>query len=480
MTANPHVVVIGAGPGGYAAAFYAADLGMQVTLVDPETNPGGVCLYRGCIPSKALLHVAKLLDEAKHAEAWGVSFGEPRIDLDRLRGFKDKVVGQLTGGLGQLSKQRKIAYRQGTAAFRDAHTIEVTPAGDGKPETVQFDYAIVATGSRPATVPGLSIESPRVMDSTDALDLPDIPGSLLVIGGGYIGLELGSVYAAAGSRVTVVEMTSGLLPGADRDLVNILGRRVEKICEAVLLDTKVVAMKEAGDAIGVTFEGEGLGDAPKERTFDRVLVSVGRRPNSAVPGLDSTRVAVNARGFIEVDERLRTAEPSIYAIGDVVGDPMLAHKASHEGRVAVESIAGERVAFEPLAIPAVVFTDPELAWCGLTEGDAQKQGREVTVARFPWGASGRALTLDRSDGLTKLVIDPGTERILGVGIVGPGAGELIAEGVLAVEMCANATDMKMSIHPHPTLSETLMESAEVFFGQATHVYRPRRAQERRG
>jgi dihydrolipoamide dehydrogenase len=323
-------------------------------------------------------------------------------------------------------------------------------------------------------VPGLSIESPRLMDSTGALELPDIPRSLLVVGGGYIGLELGSVYAALGTKVTVVEMTGGLLPGADRDLVNVLAKRIEKMCEAVLLNTKVVSMKEAGEGIAVTFEGEGLGDRPKEQTFDRVLVSIGRRPNGAVPGLDRTRVKVNQRGFIEVNEKLQTAEPSIYAIGDVVGEPMLAHKASHEGRVAVEAIAGEKVAFEPLAIPAVVFTDPELAWCGLTENDAQKEGRKVTVVRFPWAASGRALTLDRPDGMTKLVIDPTTERILGVGIVGPGAGELIAEGVLAVEMGANATDLKMTIHPHPTLSETLMESAEVFFGHATHVYRPKR------
>src|SRR6185503_12889234 len=333
---------------------------------------------------------------------------------------------------------------------------------------------VVATGSRPATVPGLSIESSRLMDSTAALELPDIPKSLLVVGGGYIGLELGSVYAALGTRVTVVEMTAGLLPGADRDLVNILAKRIEKMCEAVLLNTKVVAMKEAGQGIAVTFEGEGLGDRPKEQTFDRVLVSIGRRPNGAVPGLERTKVKVNQRGYIEVDEKLQTAEPSIYAIGDVVGEPMLAHKASHEGRVAVEAIAGEKVAFEPLAIPAVVFTDPELAWCGLTESDAQKEGRKVTVARFPWAASGRALTLDRSDGLTKLLIDPETTRILGVGIVGPGAGELIAEGALAIEMGANATDLKLTIHPHPTLSETLMESAEVFFGHATHVYRPKR------
>jgi dihydrolipoamide dehydrogenase len=471
---SSQLVVIGAGPGGYAAAFYAADLGMQVTLIDPAVNPGGVCLYRGCIPSKALLHVADVLNEARHAEAWGVSFGTPKIDIDRLRGFKTKVVNQLTGGLGQLSKQRKIAYIQGTASFRDARTLEITSEGQPGAETLAFEHAIIATGSRPSTVPGLNVNSPRLMDSTGALELPDIPKSMLVVGGGYIGLELGSVYAALGTKVTVVEMTGGLLPGADRDLVNILAKRIEAICEAVLLNTKVVAIKNGKDALVVTLEGEGLGDTDKERTFDRVLVSIGRRPNSAVAGLDRTNVKVNPRGFIEVDGARRTAEPSIYAIGDVVGEPMLAHKASHEGRVAVESIAGERVAFEPLAIPAVVFTDPELAWCGLTENDAKQQNREVIVARFPWAASGRALTLDRPDGLTQLILDPKTERVLGVGIVGAGAGELIAEGVLAVEMGANATDLRMSIHPHPTLTETLMEAAEVFFGQATHVYRPKK------
>src|SRR5688500_11734879 len=475
MPQATQLVVIGAGPGGYAAAFYAADLGMQVALIDPAVNPGGVCLYRGCIPSKALLHVAEVLNDARHAEAWGIAFGAPKIDIDRLRGFKTKVVNQLTGGLGQLSKQRKITYIQGTAGFRDARTLEITREGQSGTDTLAFEHAIIATGSRPSTVPGLSIESPRLMDSTGALELPDIPKSLLVVGGGYIGLELGSVYAALGTKVTVVEVTGGLLPGADRDLVNILAKRIDKVCEAVLLNTKVVAMKEAGEGIAVTFDGEGLGDRPREQTFDRVLVSIGRRPNGAVPGLERTKVKVNQRGYIEVDEKLQTAEPSIYAIGDVVGEPMLAHKASHEGRVAIEAIAGEKVAFEPLAIPAVVFTDPELAWCGLTEGDAQKQGRKVTVARFPWAASGRALTLDRPDGMTKLLIDPDTQRLLGVGIVGPGAGELIAEGVLAIEMGANATDIKMSIHPHPTLSETVMESAEVFFGHATHVYRPLRS-----
>jgi dihydrolipoamide dehydrogenase len=309
------------------------------------------------------------------------------------------------------------------------------------------------------------------MDSTGALDLPDVPKSLLVVGGGYIGLELGSVYAALGTKVTVVEMTDGLLPGADRDLVNILAKRIEAICESVLLNTKVVSMKDTGAGVAVTLEGTA---EPKERTFDRVLISIGRRPNSAVPGLDRTGVKVNARGFIEVDPSRRTAEPSIFAIGDVVGEPMLAHKASHEARVAVDAILGERVAFEPLAIPAVVFTDPELAWCGLTEGDAKKQGREIAVTRFPWAASGRAITLDRTDGMTKLVLDPKTGRVLGVGIVGAGAGELIAEAVLAVEMGANAADIKLSIHAHPTLSETLMEAAEIFFGEATHVYRPKK------
>jgi len=464
------VAVIGAGPGGYAAAFYAADLGMQVTLVDPSPNPGGVCLYRGCIPSKALLHVAEVINQARHAEAWGISFGAPKIDVDRLREFKTRVVDQLTGGLGQLSKQRKITYLQGSAAFVDAKTLEVSSEGGRKTDSLRFEHAIIATGSHPTKVPGLSIESPRLMDSTTALEVPDIPKSLLVVWGGYIGLELGSVYAALGTKVTVVEMTGGLLPGADRDLVNVLAKRIESICEAVLLNTKVVGMKEQKNALLVAYESE---KGKQERPFDRVLVSVGRRPNP-VPGIEHTAIVVNERGFVEVDDARRTAEPGIYAIGDVVGEPMLAHKASHEGRVAVEAIAGQKVAFEPLAIPAVVFTDPELAWCGLTETEAQRVNRPVTVARFPWGASGRSLTLDRSDGMTKLLLDPKTERILGVGIVGPGAGELISEGVLAVEMGANATDLKMSIHPHPTLSETLMESAEVFFGHATHVYRPRK------
>jgi dihydrolipoamide dehydrogenase len=471
---STQLIVIGAGPGGYAAAFYAADRGMQVSLVDPEPNPGGVCLYRGCIPSKALLHIAKLIEEAHHADAWGVTFGEPTIDVNKVRAFKDKVVAQLTGGVGQVGRMRKINYIQGRAAFRDARTLDITRTDRDAVDTLFFEHAIIATGSRPSTIPGLSIESPRVMDSTGALDLPDVPKSLLVVGGGYIGLELGTVYAALGSKVTVVEMTDGLLPGADRDLVSVLAKRVNAMCEAVLLDTKVVGLKDVKHGVSVKFEGKLPDGMPAEKTFDRVLVSIGRRPNSAIPGLDKTQVKVNPRGFIEVDERRGTAEPTIFAIGDVVGEPMLAHKASHEARVAVDAILGERVAFEPQAIPAVVFTDPEIAWCGLTEAEAAKQKREVTVTRFPWGASGRAITLDRTDGMTKLVLDPRTSRILGVGIVGPGAGELISEAVLAIEMGANATDLKMTIHPHPTLSETLMESAEMFFGEATHVFKPLR------
>lgn len=474
MPLSTQLVVIGAGPGGYAAAFYAADRGLQVTLVDPEKNPGGVCVYRGCIPSKALLHVADVITESAHAQDFGVDFARPAIDLDRLRAFKDRVVGQLTAGAGQIRNLRKIRHLQGMASFRDARTLAIDLV-DGGTETLSFERAIIATGSRPATIPGLSVDSPRVMDSTGALDLPDIPGSLLVVGGGYIGLELGSVYGALGTRVTIVEMTDGLLPGADRDLVAILAKRIQATAQATLLETKVVGLTAARDSVTVTLESKG--GARTQQTFDRVLVSIGRRPNSAIPGLDRTRIQVDRRGFIVVDESRQTAEPGIYAIGDVAGEPMLAHKASHEGRTAVDAIAGDRnVAFEPMAIPAVVFTDPEVAWCGLTETEAVRQDRTVAIAKFPWGASGRAISIGRTDGTTKLIIDPKTERVLGVGIVGPGAGELIAEGVLAIEMGATARDVAMTIHPHPTLSETVMEAAEVFFGTATHVYRPKRPQ----
>jgi dihydrolipoamide dehydrogenase len=470
-TPNLKIAVVGGGPGGYAAAFLAADLGMNLTLIDPEANPGGVCLYRGCIPSKALLHVAKLLEESHQAKDWGIEFAEPKIDLARLRSWKEGVVKKLTGGLGQLSKQRKVQYLQGMAAFEDSTTLRVKK-NDGSEERLTFDKIILATGSRPAIVSTLKLDSPRMMDSTGALNLEDIPGSLLVVGGGYIGLELGSVYAALGTRVTVVEMLPGLLPGADRDLVVPLHKRLEKMLEAILLNTTVSSVTEEGNGIRVTFEGANVKE--REKVFDRVLVSVGRKPNSEIPGLDNTQVKVGPKGFIQVNKQLQTDDPTIYAIGDVVGEPMLAHKASHEGRVAVEAIAGHKVAFEPNAIPAVVFTDPEVAWCGLTETQAEKENREIKVAKFPWAASGRAITLDRPEGMTKLLLDPQTERVLGVGIVGAGAGELIAEGVLAVEMAALARDVALSIHPHPTLSETIMESAEVFFGTSTHVYRPKR------
>ena len=472
-TTKLHIAVVGGGPGGYAAAFLAADLGIQVTLIDPQPNPGGVCLYRGCIPSKALLHVAKLIEESEQAKNWGIEFAAPKIDLARLRIWKENVVKKLTGGLGQLSKQRHVEYIQGSASFDNSTTLRISKA-DSTEVILNFDRIIIATGSRPAIIPALKLESPRMMDSTGALNLEDIPGSLLVVGGGYIGLELGSVYAALGTRVTVVEMLPGLLPGADRDLVLPLHKRLEKMFEAILLNTTVASLKEDGAGIRATFEGAAVPEKDREKIFDRVLVSVGRKPNSEIPGLENTQVRVSSRGFIEVNKQLQTADPSIYAIGDVVGEPMLAHKASHEGRVAVEAIAGHKVAFEPNAIPAVVFTDPEVAWCGLTETQAEKEKREIKVAKFPWGASGRAVTLDRPEGMTKLLIDPQTERVLGVGIVGAGAGELIAEGVLAIEMAALASDVAMTIHPHPTLSETVMESAEVFFGTSTHVFRPKR------
>ena len=469
---NLRIAVVGGGPGGYAAAFLAADLGMKVTLIDPEVNPGGVCLYRGCIPSKALLHVAKLIEESRQAKNWGIEFADPKIDLARLRSWKESVVKRLTGGLGQLSKQRSVEYVQGRASFQNANTLRVAK-GNGGEESLSFDRIIIATGSRPAVVPSLKIDSPRMMDSTGALDLQDIPKSLLVVGGGYIGLELGSVYAALGTRVTVVEMLSGLLPGADRDLVLPLHKRLEKAFEGILLNTTVKSLKEEKNGIRATFEGKDVKE--KEKVFDRVLVSVGRKPNSEISGLDKTRVQVNQRGFIQVNNQLQTDDPSIFAIGDVVGEPMLAHKASHEGRTAVEVIAGHKYTFEPNAIPAVVFTDPEVAWAGLTETQAQAEGRQIKVAKFPWGASGRAVTIDRTEGMTKMLIDPETERVLGVGIVGPGAGELIAEGVLAIEMAALAGDLELTIHPHPTLSETVMEAAEVFYGTSTDVYRPKKA-----
>jgi dihydrolipoamide dehydrogenase len=467
-TKKTQLVVIGAGPGGYAAAFQAAELGMEVTMVNAETNPGGVCLNRGCIPSKALLHIAKLIAETREAAHWGVKFAEPKIDLDRLREWKDKdVVDKLAGGVGALCKQRKVTYYVARATFIDSSSLKLEPMDGAKdvPEVLQFDHAILATGSRP-TIPGpFQIGDPRVMDSTGALKLEDVPGKLLVVGGGYIGLEMGSVYAALGSKVTVVEMLDGLLPGADRDLVRPLAKRLETAFEAIHLETKVESLKAEKKGIKVALSGKTSG----EFLFDRVLISIGRRPNSEGLGLENTKVRIDEKGFVKIDRKQRTNDPKIMAIGDVAGEPMLAHKANREAKVAAEVLHGEPAEFDSVAIPAVVFTDPEIAWCGLTETQAKKEGREVKVARFPWAASGRATTLGRNEGVTKILFDPKTERVLGVGMCGVGAGDMIAEGVLAVELAATARDVAESIHPHPTLSETIMESAEVLWGQATHM-----------
>ena len=468
------LTVVGGGPGGYAAAFHAADLGLEVTLVDTEPNPGGTCLYRGCIPSKALLHVAKLINDTREAAEWGLEFGEPKMDLEKVRRKTRSVVEQMTGGLGQLCRARGLNHIQGRAGFLDSNTLAVFH-NDGSEIVLKTQHTIIASGSRP-TLFGPLINSPRLMNSTSALQMEEIPETLLVIGGGYIGLELGSVYASLGSKVTVVEMADGLLAGADRDLVKPLHARLQTLMHEILLGTKVSGMKEEKHGIRVTLEGPAVGEP--SRLFDRVLVCVGRRPNSSGLNLSSTGVTVNKKGFIEVDAQRRTSDPAIFAVGDVAGEPMLAHKASAEGRVAASVIAGKPAAFEPQAIPAVVFTDPELAWCGLTESAAAAAGRTVHVARFPWAASGRATTLSRSDGLTKLLTDPDTGQILGVGICGAGAGELIAEGVLAIEMGATAEDLDLTIHPHPTLSETVMESAAALFGLSTHIYRPKRGQDR--
>ena len=429
---STELVVIGGGPGGYPAAFEAADRGMQVTLIDENARPGGVCLNRGCIPSKALLHIAKLINESREAAEWGVMFGEPKIDLDRMREFKDGVISKLTGGIDQLCQARGVTLIRARGTFVDSTTLRLSHA-DGQSQELKFQHAILATGSAPVMPPLFDIGDSRVMDSTTALELPDIPQRLLVIGGGYIGLEMGTVYAALGSQVTVVEMLPGLLLGADRDLVSPLKRRLDRLFQAIFLNTKVVGLSPGKKGLVVKLEGEGV--EPKQ-TFDRVLVAVGRRPNSGNLGLENTRAEVDDQGFVTVDEQLRTTDPSILAIGDVVGEPMLAHKATREAKVAVEALAGELAAFDNVAIPAVVFTDPEIAWCGVTESDAKAAGRDVKVVRFPWAASGRAQTLGRTEGLTKLIFDPETQRVLGAGIVGPGAGELIAEAVLAVETAA--------------------------------------------
>jgi dihydrolipoamide dehydrogenase len=461
------LVVIGAGPGGYAAAFLAADKGMKATLVEAAEKLGGTCLLVGCIPSKAVLHTAKLITDVRDAEHLGLHYKLTKIDINGVRGYWQKVVDTLAKNLLELCKRRQVEVIRARATFVDSRSLRLDNGS-----TLRFKNCVIATGSSPTRLPSLSLDSPRVMDSTGALRLEVLPSSLLVVGGGYIGLELGYVYAALGSKVTVVELTDGLLPGVDRTLVAPLQKRLEGLFEKIYLNTKVARLTETGKGVRVTLEGEEVTD--KEPVFERVLVAVGRRPNSQGLGLETTKVEVDDKGFIRVDDQRRTTDASIFAIGDVAGEPMLAHKATHEGKVAVEAIMGEKAIFDPRAIPAVVFTDPEVAWCGLMESDAKRMKREVKVVRFPWAASGRAMTLGRTEGLTKLILDPQTEQVLGVGMVGVGAGELIGEGVVAVEMAASAKDLALSIHAHPTLSETIGGAAETLYGTATDLFRPKR------
>ncbi len=468
--AKTELVVIGGGPGGYAAAFYAADLGKKVVLVEMD-RLGGVCLNRGCIPSKALLHATKMIAEARESVNRGISFGEPVLDLARLRAWKDSILDKLTGGVGQLAKTRGVEVVQGKAYFEDSHTVRVETA-EGQ-RYLNFDHAIVAVGSVPSLPRAFDLGNPRVMTSTEALEVPDVPARLLVVGGGYIGMELGTVYALLGSEVHMVEALDTLLAGSDPDLARPVLAAANKKFKSLRFKAKVLSMATAGKQIRVEVEHDGK---KTEELYDRVLVAVGRRPTDVDVGLENTKVQRDEKGFVKVNEALQTDDPSIYAIGDIVGGALLAHKAAKEARLAVNAIVGETAPSREFVVPAVVFTEPELAWCGLTEAEARAKGLEVEVAKFPWGASGRALTFDRPEGLTKLIIEPGTERILGVGLVGHGAGELIGEGVVAVEMGATVTDLAECVHPHPTLSETLMEAAELYFGHATHAYARRRPQ----
>ncbi|MDO8812326.1 MAG: dihydrolipoyl dehydrogenase [Gallionella sp.] len=466
---HAEVLVLGAGPGGYTAAFRAADLGKQVVLVERHASLGGVCLNVGCIPSKALLHIAKAISEAEEVSQHGVIFGKPEIDIDQIRAWKDSVVTKLTSGLKQLAKQRKVQVVQGEAKFATPNSLVVTTAEGSK--TISFDHAIIAAGSSVARIPGFPYEDPRLIDSTGALQLQDVPQRMLIVGGGIIGLEMATVYDALGSKVSVVELADGLIPGADRDLVRPLHKRIEKRYEAIYLKTKVSNIEAQQDGLKVTFEGE---QAPEPQLYDRVLMAVGRRPNGRDIGAEAAGVAVNERGFIPVDKQMRSNVPHIFAIGDIVGEPMLAHKAVHEGKVAAEVIAGHKSFFEPLTIPSVAYTDPEIAWMGLTETQAKAQGIEYEKAAFPWAASGRALSIGREEGVTKLLLDPQTRRILGAGIVGTNAGELIAEAVLALEMGADMEDIGLTIHPHPTLSETLGFAAEMAEGTITDLLPPRK------
>ena len=467
------ILVLGGGPGGYAAAFYAADLGKKVLLVEQEKRLGGVCCLRGCIPSKALLHATKMILEAKESEHRGITFAPPSVDVTKLRAWKNGIVDKLTSGLGFLAKKRGVQVMTGRGYFEGSQTLRVETE-DGQ-RFVSFEKAIIAVGSSAALPKAFDLGNPRIMTSTEALEVEEIPEDLLVIGGGYIGMELGTVYSNLGSKVVVVEALPGILGGADPDLVRPVLKYAQQHFRELRFNTKVTQMSTKGKKIRTVTVGPDK--VEKEELYDRVLVSVGRVPRCNDLGLENTKVEQDERGFIKVNDKQETADPSILAIGDIAGGVLLAHKASKEGRVAVEHIVGEASTADGVVIPAVVFTDPELAWCGLTETEAKAKGVEVVVSKFPWGASGRALTFDRPDGMTKLIVEPETERLLGVGMVGHGAGELIAEGVLAIEMGATVRDLAESVHPHPTLSETLMEAAEVFYGYSTHTYAPRKHEE---
>jgi dihydrolipoamide dehydrogenase len=469
FTQETDVLVIGGGPGGYAAAFRAADLGLDVTLVDAGGRLGGVCLFRGCIPSKTLLHVSELLYDVRHSHEMGVTFGDPKIDLARLRQWKNQVIERLAGGLVELSKKRGVQVLEGRAVFESSERARIRNSQIGH---IKFRHAIIATGSTAAFLPGMEFKrGSRVMSSSGALALADIPETLLVVGGGYVGVELGSVYASFGSQVTMVEWQERLICGADQDLVQPLAFRLKGLFKAIHNKVRVKELQEFNDRVEASLEGEV--DQPSQ-TFHRVLVAVGRTPNSKGIGLENTGVSLDSRGFVIVDEQRRTTDSKIFAVGDVAGEAMLAHKAMHEGKVAAEVIAGLPSAFDFQVIPAVVYTDPQIAWCGLTEEDAQRQNRSIRVSRFPWSASGRAVSMGVATGLTKMIIDPETDRILGVGIVGRGAGEMIAEGVVAMEMGALAEDLALSIHPHPTLSESEEEAAEAFLGSSTHILSQRK------
>jgi dihydrolipoamide dehydrogenase len=466
---HAEVLVLGAGPGGYTAAFRAADLGKQVVLVERYDALGGVCLNVGCIPSKALLHIARVINETKEAAHHGVTFGKPKIDINAIRIWKESIVGKLTGGLKQLAKQRKVQVMQGTGKLISPNSLALQTAAGEK--TITFDHAVIAAGSSVTRIPGFPYDDPRIIDSTGALALPDIPARMLIIGGGIIGLEMATVYDAFGSRISVVELDDGLIPGADRDLVRPLHKRIEQRYEAIYLKTKASKIVAQKAGLKVTFEGE---QAPEPQLYDRVLIAAGRHPNSRDIGAEAAGVAVNDRGFIAVDKQMRTNVPHIYAIGDIVGEPMLAHKASHEGKIAAENIAGHKAFFEPMTIPSVAYTDPEIAWMGLTETQAKAQGIEYEKASFPWAASGRALSIAREEGATKVLLDPKTHRILGAGIVGVNAGELIAETVLALEMGADMEDISLTIHPHPTLSETIGFAADIAENTITDLPLPRK------